>query len=209
MTVSYLRQADLYNPDQHDPHVMVIGLGNIGSNAALTLARMGVRRFTLYDADKVEAHNLNSQAFTVHDLSKYKVEAIAEHMRAYNPSVEIETHTEHYTGQECAADIVISAVDSLEARRSIADALIAARSRPLVIDGRSGGGQIEVYAGTPEEWVTTIPEEASEDACGSRFIAYASVGIGAMIAAQVRHFMSGKALKPRILMHYDTFQVIA
>src|SRR3990167_10223595 len=141
MRPSYERQLGMFDPTQYDAdsaHITIAGLGNIGSHTALALARMGLRHFALYDFDTVEAHNLASQAYSVRDVGKRKVDAIAAQMRALNPAIEIEKHAERYGGI-CGTSILISAVDNLEARREMA---AHSGAGTFVIDGRMGGGQI-------------------------------------------------------------------
>lgn len=185
--------------------VTIAGLGNIGSHTALALARMGLRKFELYDFDDVEAHNLSSQAYTTDDVGRSKTSAIADHMRALNPHADISIHYERYEGNECG-DILVSAVDNLEARRTM-----AANLRPgvTVIDGRMGGGQIEVHTQSSEAWAATIPEAASDDPCGARFISYTSCIIAGLIANNVKRSLKGEAVKSTVLMHADTLQFIA
>ncbi len=58
--------------------MLIIGAGGLGSNVAFMLARSGIRRFILVDRDRVEASNLNRQAYFPADLGRPKVEALAE-----------------------------------------------------------------------------------------------------------------------------------
>lgn len=204
--VDYKRQLGMFDPSQY-PHlrVSIAGLGNIGSHTALALARMGLPRFKLYDFDVVEPHNLASQAYSAHDVGKPKVEAIAEYMRALNPGVQLELHTEKCTGAGANCDIFISAVDSVEARKEIAAGLAEIA---FVIDGRVGGGQLEVYSQPASEWAATIPETADEDPCGMRFISYTSYLIAGLIANNVKRHLKGERLAKRIMLHVDTLQSI-
>ena len=162
---------------------------------------MGLRRFTLYDFDTVEEHNLASQAYSAADVGQLKVEAIKNHMLALNPEARVTWHNEPYKGQ-VADDVVISAVDSLDARRTIAEGL--RDSGAFVVDGRMGGGQIEVHSQPASEWAATIPDEASSDPCGARYISYTSYIIAGLIANNVKRHLSGESVAKRILMHADT-----
>ena len=58
--------------------VAVCGLGGLGSNVAIALARAGVGQLHLIDFDRVDLTNLNRQQYTVDQLGRYKTEALAE-----------------------------------------------------------------------------------------------------------------------------------
>lgn len=203
--VSYIRQLGMFDPSLYQDRVItIVGLGNIGSHTALALARMGLRNFELYDFDRIESHNLSSQAYKVADIGKLKTAATAEAMRELNPEAQITIHSEEFRGAR-GVDILVSAVDSLEARRTIA-ANIDAQTR--VVDGRMGGGQIEVHTQRGSEWAATIPAEADTDPCGARYISYTSYLIAGLIANNVKRILRNEPVKARILMHADTLQII-
>lgn len=71
--------------------VCLVGAGGLGSNTALMLAGMGVRRFILIDHDKIEASNLNRQfAYSRADRGRYKVDVLARQLRARFNSLQIQ-----------------------------------------------------------------------------------------------------------------------
>ncbi|MGG7048035.1 MULTISPECIES: sulfur carrier protein ThiS adenylyltransferase ThiF [unclassified Campylobacter] len=70
----------------------VAGLGGLGSNIALSLARVGVSRLILADFDVVEPSNLNRQQYFVSHIGMKKVEATKELITQVNPFVEVITH---------------------------------------------------------------------------------------------------------------------
>ena len=206
---SYDRQARIFNPGDYERvTVAIIGLGNTGSNTAVILARMGIKNFILYDFDTVEEHNLNSQCYTVKDNGHAKCEALAEQLTAINPEVALTVYNRAYEGEELPATVMVAAVDSLDIRRNLATAMAANDYNPFVIDGRMGGGQIEVYSQPASEWLSTIGQEADEDACGAKFIAYVSLIGSGFIANQVKRHLKKEKLHARILFHADTHQVI-
>ena len=72
-------------------HVLVVGLGGVGAYAAEEIARAGVGRMTLVDADVVSLSNLNRQLPALHStLGKPKAEVMAARLRDINPDLEIE-----------------------------------------------------------------------------------------------------------------------
>lgn len=208
-SVDYKRQVGLFDPERHtDTRIVIAGLGNIGSHTALALARMGIKHFTIYDFDEIESHNLSSQAYQVDDIGRSKANALAEMMRALHHEIKIETVLAPFTGKEieqASNMILISAVDSMEARREIAKNLPEGL---MVIDGRMGGGQIEVWSQLSQEWGATLTRDGDSDPCGARYISYTSYIIAGLIANQVKRHLEKQKVAPRILMHMDTLELL-
>lgn len=73
--------------------VAVCGLGGLGSNIAIALARAGVGRLHLIDFDRVDISNLNRQQYRVSQLGKYKTEALSEQLKDIAPYVELTADT--------------------------------------------------------------------------------------------------------------------
>ena len=70
----------------------VAGLGGLGSNIAISLARVGVKKLVLADFDVVEPSNLNRQQYFVRHIGLKKTQALKELINDVNPFVEVETH---------------------------------------------------------------------------------------------------------------------
>jgi molybdopterin/thiamine biosynthesis adenylyltransferase len=71
-------------------HVAIAGLGGVGGSHALTLARLGIGRFTIADFDHFDIANFNRQAGASMDtVGRPKAEVLAEQLRAINPQVEL------------------------------------------------------------------------------------------------------------------------
>lgn len=85
-------------------HVAIAGLGGLGSNIALMLARTGVGHMLLVDFDTVDTTNLNRQAYGISQLGKPKTEAIRELLAEINPYLEIQTRCIRVT-QENASEL--------------------------------------------------------------------------------------------------------
>lgn len=210
--MNHMRQVDIFDPTEFDKvRVGVIGIGNIGSHVTLTLARMGIQNFILWDDDKVEEHNLSSQAYGLDHLGKFKTDAVADQVVAFNKEIKVITYPSKFElPLNTPVDIYIIGVDSLEARREICAELLKLNTQPVIIDGRIGGEQLEVYTCTnAQEWEKTIPDKASEEPCGARYIAYVSVMIGGIITAQVKKVLSGQDYPKSFLMNmgnYDTLK---
>jgi sulfur carrier protein ThiS adenylyltransferase len=205
--MDYKRQTALYNPAEHaDRRVTLVGAGNIGSHSAIALARMGIKHFTLYDDDIVEIHNLSSQAYRVADIGKKKVEALRELMLEVNTEADIVIHDTLYTGREDTDGILIIAVDSMDTRAHICENV---KTKDVyVIDGRMGGGQIEIHAQPAKVWRKTIVAEADTDPCSARYISYTSYIIAGAIANTVKRYILGERDIKRLLLHTNTYELI-
>lgn len=73
--------------------VAVCGLGGLGSNVAIHLARAGVGRLHLIDFDRVDISNLNRQQYFPAQLGTYKTEALSETLHRIAPYCEITAET--------------------------------------------------------------------------------------------------------------------
>lgn len=114
-----------------DSSVLVIGLGGLGSAAALYLAGAGIGRLLLADGDSLESGNLQRQVLYRHsDVGRAKTAAAKAQIAALNPQVCVE---EHGSAQwpVTAADVVLDCTDNFSARFAINAACVAAR-KPLV-----------------------------------------------------------------------------
>jgi len=101
-----------------DAHVVILGVGGAGSSVMMNLVGLGVGRFTLLDSDVVEARNFVRQfAYHEHDLGRAKVDAAADWIEQFNPSVSVRTVSRRIHGAHdiapllCQCDLVIAAVD--------------------------------------------------------------------------------------------------
>lgn len=106
--------------------VGIIGLGGLGSNAAMMLVRSGVRRFVLADFDVVEMSNLSRQLFFPDQLGSPKTEALAETLTRIEPSVDLTLIRERITPDNLAGvfarvDVLLEAVDAAETKAAIVE----------------------------------------------------------------------------------------
>lgn len=74
-------------------HVAVCGLGGLGSNIAILLARAGVGHLHLIDFDRVDLTNLNRQQYFVSQIGQYKTEALTQTLGEIAPYCTVISHT--------------------------------------------------------------------------------------------------------------------
>ena len=65
--------------------VAICGLGGLGSNIAISLARAGVGKLILIDFDKVDVTNLHRQQYKASQIGRYKTEALSENLKKLHP----------------------------------------------------------------------------------------------------------------------------
>ena len=110
--------------------VAVCGLGGLGSNIAILLARAGVGKLILADFDKVDITNLHRQQYKACQIGMYKTEALRCNLEEIAPYTQIKIHTVYMN--ECnyadilqSADIICEAFDSAEAKADLVNFVLA------------------------------------------------------------------------------------
>lgn len=126
-------------------HVMVVGLGGVGSWAVEALARTGVGTLTLVDLDDVCATNTNRQLHALDpEWGRLKVEVIADRVARINPDATVHVKADFFTSRSAAPllatspDFVVDAIDSVGDKVNL---ILECRQRnlPLVVSGGAGG----------------------------------------------------------------------
>ena len=110
-------------------HVAVAGLGGLGSNISVMLARSGVGHLLLVDFDTVDVTNLNRQAYGIPHLGMTKCEAIQKTLADINPYLDIETHILRVTEENATAlfkgsPIVCEAFDRADQKAMLVGTLL-------------------------------------------------------------------------------------
>lgn len=120
-------------------NVLVVGLGGVGAYAAEMIARSGVGKMTIADADTVSSTNINRQLIALHStIGKTKAELMAERLRDINPEIELTVVNSFIKDDETDAllnsekfDYVVDAIDTLSPKLALIKGCLD-RSIPLV-----------------------------------------------------------------------------
>ena len=83
--------------------VAICGLGGLGSNIAIALARAGIGKLLLIDFDRVDITNLHRQQYKANQIGFCKTDALAENLSKIAPYAEIQTVTEKITEENARA----------------------------------------------------------------------------------------------------------
>ncbi len=133
-----VEKTERINKKLRDSCIGIAGLGGLGSNAAVALARAGIGRLVLVDFDRVEESNLTRQYFFRNQIGKTKIDALIENIQKINPAVRIEAYNHKLIKGSMEklftdVDIVIEALDSAEIKTTfIEEILIKLPDKPLV-----------------------------------------------------------------------------
>lgn len=126
-------------------HVTVVGIGGVGSWAVEALARSGVGKLTLIDADDLCVSNTNRQLPALEgQYGRAKVEAMGERCRAINPRIELELKPQFLTPSNLDAllgtpvSLVLDACDSFRSKVEMI-AYCRRRKQPIITVGSAGG----------------------------------------------------------------------
>src|SRR5262249_22344580 len=128
--------------DLDDARVVIVGVGGLGSPAAIALADAGVRTLRLVASDRVDPSNRHRQPlYADADVGRLKVDAAAEHLRSRHPRLRIEAAAVRFEAGSAALladfDVVVDGTDSVAAKFDVNDAAVAARI-PLCHAGAIG-----------------------------------------------------------------------
>ncbi|MBQ8508174.1 MAG: thiamine biosynthesis protein ThiF [Clostridia bacterium] len=109
--------------------VAICGLGGLGSNIAISLARAGVGRLILIDFDRVDISNLHRQQYKASQLGLYKTEALAQNLREIAPYICLEAHALRITEDNflpllSSADIICEAFDQPESKALLVNGVL-------------------------------------------------------------------------------------
>ncbi|AOA59311.1 tRNA threonylcarbamoyladenosine dehydratase [Acinetobacter larvae] len=126
-------------------HVMVIGIGGVGSWAVEALARSAIAELTLVDMDVLAASNMNRQLPALSSsLGHEKITVMAERCREINPRIKINLVDDYLSAdniQQILAtppDVVLDCIDDVKAKLAL---MLHCRFNkiPLIVSGGAGG----------------------------------------------------------------------
>ena len=144
MNYEWLERTNLLLGDEklkklQDANILVVGLGGVGAYAAEMIARSGVGRMTIADADTVSPTNINRQLIALHStIGKQKAELMADRLRDINPEINLTVVNKFIKDDETDAlldsdkfDYVVDAIDTLSPKLALIKGCLD-RNIPLV-----------------------------------------------------------------------------
>lgn len=169
MTVNWIQKGAFPPEDalesmlcaRHTPHVhervkmarvAVAGLGGLGSNIAVMLARTGIGRLHLIDFDVVEPSNLNRQQYFIEHLGLHKTEAMKELLSHVNPYIDVRIDTVRVDAENCGQlfaedEIICEAFDKADAKAMLTEQILCYTDKTLICaSGMAGYGPSNAIA---------------------------------------------------------------
>lgn len=218
-TVTYTRQLGFFDPAEHQSAaVTMIGLGGIGSFAAISLAKLGIPQLNLVDFDTVEPHNVPNQFYLIDSVENTKAAALSDLCQALAP-----IRATAYVGRldksgftATAADatfspteVMLSGLDSMTARAEVWEYVRLNPRIKLYIDARIAGQLIVIYAVNPmnldsiEAYEQTLhtDEEAEPAPCTERGVIDVGMIVGGLLTRLVRSHYDSEPIDPVTLMN--------
>lgn len=144
MDNSWLERTELLLGEEkltllRNANVLVVGLGGVGAYAAEMIARAGVGKMTIADADTVSKSNINRQLIALHStIGQEKSELMAQRLRDINPEIKLQVINRFIKDDETDAlldsqpfDYVVDAIDTLSPKLALIKGALD-RNIPLV-----------------------------------------------------------------------------
>ena len=145
MEEQFLRNEMLWGAEAQrrlaNSHVILFGLGGVGSYTAECLARSGVGELTIVDNDTVGLTNLNRQLEALHStLGQRKTDAVAARLRDINPNLRLHpicatydaAHRDLFFPEGCHYDYIVDAIDLVSCTLDLAESALRLKI-PLVM----------------------------------------------------------------------------
>ena len=159
--------------------VAVAGLGGLGSNVAVSLARIGVGHLHLVDFDRVDLTNLNRQQYFLKDVGRYKTEALTEELLEINPYLDIRTDCLKVTEENLeelfrADEIVCEAFDVPECKAMLVNGILERCPEKIVVSasGMAGYGKSnEIRTRKVTKHFYLCGDEVSDSSSGMQLMA--------------------------------------
>ena len=118
--------------------VAVCGLGGLGSNIAISLARAGIGKLILIDFDKVDITNLHRQQYKANQIGMCKTEALQNNLKEINPYLETKIHTiclDESNAKDVLADadIICEAFDNAECKAMLTNLVLEVMPEKYIV----------------------------------------------------------------------------
>lgn len=189
--------------------IILAGIGGIGSYVALLLARMKPKAMFLYDDDNVETVNMAGQLYSIKDVGKKKVDALAEICSSFALYNSVFATPEKFTLQSEPADIMICGFDNMKARKLFFYKWLnhvellsdEHKKHCLFIDGRLAAEEYQVFCIVGDDTYNIelyqrkyLFDDAQADAtvCSYKQTSYMANMIGSMIVNLFVNFVANE-----------------
>lgn len=214
MDTRYLRFSGLsWATEVQEKEITIIGLGGIGSNVALPLARLNPKKLFLIDPDVVEEVNLAGQAFFNNHVGMKKVDAVAEVLYSWAGYKKIVAIPTLLTKGTDFGEITITGFDNMNARKIAFTNFMNSPAAKLLVDARMSVDTIQIFTLLKEDtefldiyrdkWLFS-DAEAQPAPCSMKQTSYTGSILGGLVVNIIINYISSsfKAFPKQIM--YNT-----
>jgi hypothetical protein len=211
----FLRQQDAVNMSRLTSlRVTLIGLGSIGSYTALGLGKLGVCGLQAWDPDVVSPENVSCQLYGDDHIGMSKANAmlqLMEQLGGHTPNAMCQRYVD-----QPLTEVVVSAVDSMAARKEIWQSVRKKTEVKLYIDSRMALQTLVVNAVRPqirEDRVaysqTLVPDsETIQEPCTNRSIGFTAMMAGSILTSLVKRYVNDEHIPQRVVLDLATFTLM-
>lgn len=205
------RQLDIIPVQSLGMPVTIIGCGAIGSFLGLSLAKMGLANITLYDHDTVSIENMSNQFFPFSAIDTNKATALQQLIQDFT-RIKVTAHPFKFEADPVSVmqlrGVVVVAVDSMEARRNIFEAIkMYGFGVTHIIDPRMGAEEFHMYTIQPRvvedqatyEKTLYSDSEAVQERCTAKSTVYTSTLASGMVVKAIKNILLKEAY-PRVTL---------
>lgn len=192
--------------------IILAGVGGIGSYVSFLLARMKPRALFIYDNDDVEFANMSGQLYSIDDVNRKKVNAIANMISKYAMYDSVFAIPDKFTEESEATDIMICGFDNMKARKVFFNKWVdhinsksdEDKKHCLFIDGRLAAEELQVFCiqGNDTYNITNYQdnflfsdEEADTTICSYKQTTFMANMIGSIIVNLFTNFVANEIME--------------
>ncbi len=184
-------------------HVLIVGMGGLGSPVSLYLAAAGVGKLTIFDGDEVDITNLQRQVlFAEGDVGKPKVEVAKEKLNALNSDININAKNEHFSASvDIPAlgeiDLVLDCTDNFPTRYLINDICVQYQLPWVYASVHQYAGQCAFFAPGDACFRCLFPESPTNiDDCNAAGVIGVLPGLlGLLQANEALKYLAGQSVE--------------
>jgi hypothetical protein len=211
----FLRQQDVLDVSKLSHlGISLIGAGSIGSVTGMFLVKMGAAALKVVDADFVEGHNVANQMYRLCDVGVTKAEAFRNLVEFYAEE-QVDYSLQRYVDQPLT-EVVISAVDSMDSRKTIWKSVREKPDVRLLLDARMGLETLVVYAVRPQvrgdrvaySQTLCTDAEALQEPCTARSICYTPLMAASVLCNMVKRYVNQEEMPRRVILDLTTFTLM-
>lgn len=126
----------------------IAGIGGLGSCVAGSLARAAIGKLVIADFDIVEMSNINRQQYFLHQIGKYKTEALTETLKQINPCLQIQSHRLKLTAENIPqtfadCEIICECFDLPDQKQMLVETVLNKMPEKIIVSasGMAGFGR--------------------------------------------------------------------